>query len=386
MSFAPVRPFVAELGQEVDFLNLDSEDLVDEIMDRHSHLLDQEDDMEQLAPYYDDTAMLQPSHRAPVTHTGPPAAKPVAHFPSAQHGQNADYSSPPTLSRPTSSSHIKSSFAHQPSRRHTHRSSFVETYQHGRPVEQAGSPPLRRRDQYAGLADMPTFTQQPEFAVVDDFEPHVNQTSSCEWEDVDDEHDYEEVTVNQNKTASNGNEPGISTNQDLKYTSLVLAESSAKMVYLCGRKMYEVMWTSQTSQRLRRSAMQTTRTATGSAANSLGRLVVDTCKGSLGGVKHYVSRKCPVLKAVRHSPRDIVRLSVARALRSSRMKLAGRALPMLGLTDAESESDIEDNYDFCDDVEEPQPSNNNLSSLDDHDEEGLDLPGFYEDDMYGDEL
>lgn len=386
MSLPPVRLSEADPGEEVDLLNLDSEYLVDEIMDRHSHLLDQQDDIEPLASFYGNTPMLQPSHRAPVTHTGPPAAKPVAHPPSAQSGQNADSFSPPTLTRPRASSHVKSSFAHQPTRRRSHRLSFVETYQQGRPTEQAESLPSRRRGQYAGFADEPSKAHQPEFAVVDDFDPYVNQSSSYEWEDVDDEHDYEEVTVNQNKTASNGNEPGISTNQDLKYTSLVLAESSAKMVYLCGRKMYEVMWTSQTSQRLRRSAMQTTRTATGSAANSVGRFVVDTCKGSLGGVKHYVSRKCPVLKAVRHSPRDIVRLSVARALQSSRMKLAGRALPMLGLTGAEPESDIEDNYDFCDDIDEPQPRNDNVSSPDDHDEEGFGLPGFYEDDMYGDEL
>ncbi|KAJ4393394.1 hypothetical protein N0V93_002604 [Gnomoniopsis smithogilvyi] len=466
MSLPPVCSSEENPDERAGLFDLDNDDLIAEIIDGHSYLLDQQDDMEQMAPY--NAAIPQSANRAPVIYSGPPAAKPVAHSPSAQHGQNADSPLPLTSIRQPESPHVKSSSDYHPSSGHhkrprqdapsgqdvqktsrhqprqryqshrtsdalydpglshqgfreashkhndglsqklsdlslydcqqtvnesyrRHRSSFVENYQPSRHAEPSGDPSSRRRglSQHADFTDVPSDsrnTHQPEVTTATDFDSYIDHSSSSEWEDEADEHEYEEVTVDRTKTTFNGNEAQISTNQDLKYTSLILAESSAKMMYLCGRKMYEVMWTSQTSQRLRRSAMHTTRCASGSAANSLGRLAMDTCKGSLGGVKHYVSRRWPVFKAVRRPPRDMVRLCMARALRMSRTKLAGRALPTLGLLNAEIESDIEDNYDFCDDVEGVQPSNASLSSPDNHGDEALGLAGFHEDDMDEDEL
>lgn len=218
---------------------------------------------------------------------------------------------------------------------------------------------------------------------------YANQASSAEWEDEEDEHEYEEVAVHRTKTASNGSEPEVSTNQSLKYTSLLWAESSAKIMYLCGRKMYEIMWASQTSQRLRSAAIHRTRKASGQVADSLGKFVVDSCKGSLGGVKHYVSRRCSVLKAVRRSPREAVRMSAIRALRRlSRVKIAGVPVPMLGLPEVEPESDIEDNYDFCDDegqsVEDDQRCNTSVAFRgDDYDDDSSGVPDFLKDDIYG---
>lgn len=464
MSLPSVRSLEQESDEEAALFNLDTEDLVAEIMDGHLHLLDQQDDVEQLDPY--NAAIPRSPHRAPVTHTGPSAAKPVTHAPSAQYGQYADFPSPLTSTQPPVSPHVKSSLTHHPSGHHKHSrqnvapdqdvqqtsshqsrqqhgsrrssalydhalsrqgpdegahkhhdelshklsdlslydrhqiaggssrrhmSSFVETDTQVRRAEPARVPSSCRHGlpQHADFSDVsfvPRRAHQPEFAVADELDADPDQTSSCEWEDEEDEHEYEEVTVNRNKTAPNGNEPHISTNQDLKHTSLVLAESSAKIMYLCGRKMYEVMWTSQTSQRLRKSAMHTTRNASGSAARSLGRLVVATCEGSLGSVEHYVSRRCSVLKAVRRSPRDIVRQSVARALRMSRKKLAQKGLPMLGLPKEEPEPDIEDNYDFCSDKEDNQSTDASLLVPTDYDDDGLELLNLYEDDMYGDEL
>lgn len=458
-----MAPLLAESDEGADLFNLDTEDLVTEIMDGHQHLLDQQDDIEQLALY----TPAAPSGPAPVIHAGPPAAKPATHTLMAPQGQKVDFSPPPPSTRSPKSPHVKSSFAHRPTGHHKpprqeptyhqhvkqatgvgwnlhqryqpnrsnalhdhelsrqdseqsaqtrpgqlshklsdltlggrlpavggdrarrHKSSFVEAYPTSRHVEQ-----VERRShhhlpsRHAGSADVPPRSRkacQPEYDVVADRKCHVDQASSREWEDEDDEHEYEEVTVSRAKTAPNGNEPNISTRQDLKHTSLVWAESSAKMMYLCGRGMYEVMWTSQTSQRLRKSAMHTTQKASGQAADSLGRLVKGTGRGQLGGVKQYVSHKCFALKAASRSPRA-ARSSAVRALRLSRMKLAEIAVPILGLRDEEPESDIEANWDLCDDIENDQHSKSHVTSdADDYGDEGLDVPGLYEDILYEDQ-
>lgn len=466
MNRFPAVPSVAESEDQADLFDLDNEDLVDEIMDGHTHLLDQPGDMEQLDPYM----YPAPTPPKPVIHTGPPAAKPVPHTSSAAW-QYADPSSPPSFTtltpaprRVKTSSALRPSGYHTPTRQdlascedvprsssyqqsrqqypsrrtsaphnhalsrqgseqgtqkhhdelshkmsnlslrdhqqffddrgHHRRSSFFETPQPGPYPEQTEGPSrhrgLSQHVNYHTLPSIPQCSSGSGSAAATRLDHYADQTSSTEWEDEDDEHEYEEVTVHRTKTASNGNEPEVSTNQNLKYTSLVWAESSAKIMYLCGRKMYEIMWTSETSQRLRSAAMHRTRKASGQAADSLGRFVVDSCKGSLGGVKHFVSHRCSVLKAVRRSPQEAVRVSAIRSLRRlSRMKLAGVPVPvsMLGLPEVGPESDIEENYDFCDEdqiVEHDQPSNANVASPgDDYNDDDSDVPSFLKDDIYG---
>lgn len=458
---------MAESENQTDLFDLDTDDLVDEIIDRHTHLLDQAGGMAQRDSYMY-PATMPSNKRAPVTHTGPPAAKPAAHASSAAW-QYADSSSPPSLMTLTpaprrvetsalrpSGSHTSSrqdlafcedvprSSSYQPSRHpyrsrrtsiphnhalprqgfkqgtqkhydelsykisnlslrdheqsfdnrvHRRRSSFIETPQ-PTPYPEHIEGPSRHRgpSQHVDHNPLPSIPQcSPGLGsgAATGLNHCADSTSSTEWEDEDDEHEYEEVTVHRTKTASNGSEPTVSTNQNLKYTSLVWAESSAKIMYLCSRKMYEIVWTSQTSQRLRSAAMHQTRKASGQAADSLGRFVVDSCQGSLGGViKHYVPRRCSVLKAVRRSPREAVRVSAIRALRRlSRMKIAGVPVPMLGLAKIEPESDIEDNYDFCDEdenVELVHPSNDSVTSpADDYEDGDSDTPSFLKDDIYG---
>lgn len=469
MNRFPAVPSVAKSEDQADLLDLNTEDLVDEIMDRHTHLLDQPGGMEQLDPYM--YPAPTPSKRAPVIHTGPPAAKPAAHTSSAAW-QYAYSSSPPSFTtltpaprRAKTSSALRPSGYYTPSRQdlasceedvprsssyqqarqqnpsrrtsaphshalsrqgseqgtqkhhdelshkmsnlslrdhqqsfddhgHRRRSSFFETPQPGPYTEQIEGPSrhrgLAQHVDYHPLPYIPQCSSDSGSAAATGLDHHADQASSTEWEDEDDKHEYEEVTVHRTKTASNGNEPEVSTNQNLKYTSLVWAESSAKIMYLCGRKMYEIMWTSQTSQRLRSAAMHRTRKASGQAADSLGRFVVDSCKGSLGGVKRYVSHRCSVLKAVRRSPQEAVRMSAIRALRQlSRMKLAGvpMPVPVLGRPEVDPESDIEEDYDFCDEdqiVEHDQPSNFNVASPgDDYDDDDSDIPSFLKDDIYG---
>lgn len=465
MSRFPVDPSVPDSENQADLLDLDTEDLIAEIADRHKHLLDEEGDMEQLDPY----AATTPSNRAPVIHTGPPAAKPAPHNTSSAAWQFAGSSSPPTLTslspaprRVKTSSFFHPSVHHQLSREdpasyesisgtrnsrqckqkyesrrssalndhalsrqspeqgvqkhhdelshkmsnlslrdheqilsdraHRHRSSFLETRQPGQNPEHIEGAP-RRRDlspnvNYDHLPSISQYSSGQGHAAASGLDDYADNASSTEWEDEEDEHEYEEVAVHRTKTASNGSEPEVSTSQNLKYTSLLWAESSAKIMYLCGRKMYEIMWASQTSQRLRTAAIHRTRKASGQAADSLGRFVVDSCKGSLGGVKHYVSRRCSVLKAVRRSPREAVRMSAIRALRRlSRMKIAGVPVPMLGLPEGEPESDIEENYDFCDEdqnVQHDQRCNVSVSFRgDDYDDDSSDVPSFLKDDIYG---
>lgn len=459
-------PSVAESENPADLLDLDTEDLVDEVMDRHTHLLDQPGGLEQLDPYM--YPAPTPSKRAPMIHTGPPAAKPAPHTSSAAW-QYAHSSSPSSFTTPTpasrrveTSSALRPSGYHTPSRQdltscedvprfsscqqprqqyqsrrtsaphnhalsrqgseqgtqkhhdelshkmsnlssrdhqqpfdnrtHRRRSPFIEAPQPNPYPEQIEGPSRHRGlSQHVDdhlLPSIPRCSSGSGYAAATVLDHHADQSSSTEWEDEDDEHEYEEVAVHRTKIASNGSEPEVSTNQNLKYTSLVWAESSAKIMYLCGRKMYEIMWTSQTSQRLRSAAMHRTKKASGQAADSLGRLVVDSCKGSLGGVKHYVSHRCSVLKAVRRSPQEVVRVSAIRALRRlSRMQTAGVPVPMLGLPEVEPESDIEENYDFCDEdqhVEHDQPSNASVASPgDDYDDDDSDIPSFLKDDIYG---
>lgn len=475
MSGRAFGPRVVDQDEATGLFDVDPEDLIAEIMDEHPHLLDQQDDMEYLAPY--NSAM--PATPAPMIDAGPAAAQPGIHAPAALHRQNADSPPPPRSIRPpahhpsghqqpprqdlaprqvaqnaTVANHralskqhtlhkkpvlCKEPLAHKESafrkqtashrqttdhrsrlryqslqssalhdhgrfrqsneqgiqehydelcqeisdlslrdqahsqhvvgdRARRHKSSFVKNPQSARHAERFGCSSSSQK----GHAHL-------EPAMTADFDVQTDQTSSREWEDEDDEDEYEQVTANSTKRACNGNEPEISTNQDLKYTSLIWAESSAKMMYLCGRKMYEVIWTSQTSQRLRRSAMYNTKSASSRAVDGLGRLVMGTYRRPLGSVKHYVSHRHTALKAARWSPREAARWSLVRAMRVSRMRMTDVATPILKLVDEEPKSDIEDNWDLCDDLDQDDSSNAHFSSTYDYGNEGWDAPGLFED-------
>lgn len=491
MGSPPLDPSVADQDEGAGFLDLDIEDLVIEIMDKHPHLLNQQDEsMEHLAPH----KSAMPSAPAAVIHAGPAAAKPVTHTPSAPRGQNLGSSSPPPLTRLLESRAVRPIFFHQPTSRQDiqkssaykhpvsprqytpykesvpyedptnqeestshkqaaphksgtgrrsrqryrsrrgsalhdhdliregseqgiqehqdgleqkisdlslreqyhiqqavgdracrHRSSFVGASQRVRRAEHVdGCSPRHGSSPHADVADVHSSSRKAykclESAPAGDLVRQPELTSYHEWEGEDDEDEYEQVSASRAKRACNDNEPEISTYQDLKHTSLVWAESGAKMLYLCGKKIYEVMWTSPTSQNLRRSAMHTTQSASGQAADGLTKLVLCKCRPTFGSVKNHVSHRCNALSAVRWSPRDAARWSVIRAVRLSHMRMFKVAAPILGLLDETPESDIEDNWDLCEDAEDAESNNTVVSSADNYGDEGRDAPGLFMDD------
>lgn len=180
----------------------------------------------------------------------------------------------------------------------------------GRHVEQVEAYPHRHVLHEAEDADLShphsrNAHRPPTSAVADDSERRreEEQTLSTEWED-EIEKSFEHIPSDLNHEIYHGYQQNRTTDQELVYQTLVIAEASAKITVTLGAKAYETAWTSQRSQRMRRSALSKVRRASRHATR-----VVMT-ETPLGKAHRSVRH---VLKASPCSASEAVQWSVSKA-------------------------------------------------------------------------
>ncbi|CAN8098031.1 unnamed protein product [Discula destructiva] len=183
-------------------------------------------------------------------------------------------------------------------------------------------------------------------AVEDDFDLREDQASSAEWEEESDEHGFEsdeEIPSNLDHEIYSGYQRTRTTDEELKYQTLVVGEAAARLTLTLGIKLYETTWTSQVSQKMRKAALRKVRRASSRA----GRAIM--AGTPVGGVTRTVQQRYTTLrtKPAPGAASKVARWSVIKAVQLSGVsKLAEMA--SVGLNSGKPEPAIDEDWEVLD--------------------------------------